>query len=82
VLTIADQLDISALFRGGRLNFDWQSPPFIIRFMAQVVFLVLQVALLAKLVTVSKGFGRNQREAQRLVANLENTPRYSIFDSS
>ena len=71
VLTIADQLDISAFFRGGHLNFDWQSPPFIIRFTAQVVFLMLQVSLLAKLIAVSKGFGRNQREAQRLVASLD-----------
>jgi hypothetical protein len=71
VLTIADQLDVSAFFRGGHLIFDWRSSPFITRFTAQVIFLVLQATLLYKLFTVSKGFARNQREAHKLVESLD-----------
>jgi len=71
VLTIADQLDIIAFFGDGQLRFDRQSWLFVSRFTAQVVFLVLQVMLLVRLITMSKGFGRSQLEAQKLVASFD-----------
>ena len=49
----------------------WQSPGVVLRFTILLVFLTLQGVLLARLVALFRDFGRNQREAQWLVAGLD-----------